>query len=165
MKVVTFLPYSELLGLIRSVAVTVDDELYVSAERLREVLAEFVSDDSPPALPSSAPHQAAESHVPLEVASVTATTTPDDDLEAERARLAALPPGPCVGCGVVHPGSRTEKCDDYVDRTVRDPIQARIDRGVLAAPDATIAPMYQPEPVFDPGSRPAIGSHRPPVNG
>lgn len=74
--------------------------------------------------------------------------------EAERQRLAAIPPGPCVGCRhVAHEGGRCVDCDcnDYVDPVVRDPIEAARDRGDVemlqrlagtegGAPDGTILP-------------------------
>lgn len=49
---------------------------------------------------------------------------------AERQRLDALPPGKCV-CGHVAHGEQCPECRcvDYVDMTVRDPIQAAMDRG------------------------------------
>lgn len=50
---------------------------------------------------------------------------------AERQRLDALPPGKCVCGHDEHEGGECGlcKCVDYVDLTVRDPIQAAIDRG------------------------------------
>lgn len=87
---------------------------------------------------------------------ISAGGTIDHTLEQERAQLAALPPGPCSACGRsaphprehVHPGGQCGaegcSCDDYVDMTVRDPVQARLERrGQGIAPGA---PAIMPEP-------------------
>lgn len=97
--------------------------------------------------------------------------TPDE--AAERARLKALPPGPCVCTPLqedreappddhVHPGGDCSKCrcDDYVDTTVRDPRQARMDRGGEMPPVVvTPLPHVDPETTFD-----MRGDRRPAAN-
>jgi|SRR6478735_2229956 len=114
----------------------------------------------------------------------------DDPNEAERARLAALPPGPCA-CYTryqpypndpryqpelhVHPGGPCPACsmlegagcDDYVDTTVRDPIQARIEANPWGtAPDAGPIPPAPDagDPQVNPAARPAsnVNAFRPP---
>lgn len=102
------------------------------------------------------------------------------DLDAERARLAALPPGPCICASRfatypndprhnpqrhVHPAGPCEACasssvpcTDYVDTIVRDPIQARLERGEPGPAPEEIPAFAQPEPTFDPGARPALRS-------
>lgn len=97
--------------------------------------------------------------------------TPEE--AAERARLKALPPGPCVCTPLqedreappddhVHPGGDCSKCrcDDYVDTTVRDPRQARMDRGGEMPPVVvTPLPHVDPETTFD-----MRGDRRPAAN-
>lgn len=68
-------------------------------------------------------------------------------LEQERARLEALPPGPCAACAcpttIAHPEGRCVECDctPYVDATERDPIVTLAARGIVSAPTtADIAP-------------------------
>lgn len=100
----------------------------------------------------------------------------DDPLRAERERLAALPPGKCVGCKHIHPdgpcnmgalGSATCPCDDYVDSTVRDPVQVALDsRPFGIAPNAEpIAQLPHVEPQINPVTRPASNDNafRPPT--
>lgn len=102
---------------------------------------------------------------------------------AERARLMALPPGPCICAGRfaaspdhpghnpathIHPGVNCPMCSslsqgceahEYVDTTIRDPRQARLESGVQQ--DPVVQPLPHVEPDF---SRPAANDNafRPP---
>lgn len=67
-------------------------------------------------------------------------------LEQERARLAALPLGPCAVCTcatkIEHADGRCVDCDcePYIDSTERDPVVTLAARGIATQPDAEIAP-------------------------
>lgn len=134
--------------------------IYVDVDDVDAALNPVLSAFGPPPAAAPSPLEDTATDAPHEPPAAMPT---DAGLEAERARLAALPPGPCVGCGAVHPEGPTERCDDYVDKTVRDPVQARIDRGIVNPNPEPIAPLYEPEATLDYGRRPAHNAHRPPV--
>lgn len=74
---------------------------------------------------------------------------PDDS--AERERLAALPPGKCSACTHIHPhGPSPTGCTDYVDSTVRDPVQARLATNPFGVAPGAAGIVPLPEPDFDP---------------
>lgn len=149
----------ELLGQLE--VVQINGVAYVSAEELAGRIYKLCRAGAPATTAEAAPAPTVVGilDATLEQRRAEAMAAPDpeqmaraavdetlSELEQERARLAALPLGPCAACTcptkIEHADGRCVECDcmPYIDSTERDPIVTLAARGIATQQDAEIAP-------------------------